>query len=192
MLNSLFGNLLGGMPGIAPRNTVPAAQGFPSDLQIPDGDAAFDTAAEVFALIGAVNNWWTIWERTVPAQMAYHFGYGKASEPENQGYMYFYAASAAAFDIGTLRLNQVKARRMASITVFEAADSSLHAQVAAIADPTLIDKRQMKALPEQVRDASGNLIPLVGEDSLLQIQYFPTTLVVETQAAFKIPVTIYQ
>ena len=168
------------------KRTVPAAQGFRSDLQVANGDAPFDTAAEVFALIGAVLNWWVIWEMTVPAQQAMHWGYGDANHPANQGYMFFYAASAAAFDTGTLRLCQAKARRRDTLIVHEAADVALHAQVAAIADPSLIDKNTMTALPEMINT------PLVGEDSLMQLQYFPTLLVVETQCEFKIPVTIYQ
>ena len=61
-----------------------------------------------------------------------------------------------------------------------------HGNVAAIADPTLISKNDMVALPEKVE------YPLVGEDSFLAIDYFPDVLVVETQAAFKIPVTVYE
>jgi len=187
MLEGLLGTLapkLGGM--LAPTNAVPAVQGFRTDVQIPDGDAAFDTAAEVFALIGAVGVWSTIWEMTIPAQQAVHWGYGSPALPQNQGYMFFYAASAAAFDVGTLRLKQENARRTKKIIVGEIADVGLHAAVAAIADASLIDKNEMIALPEKVE------YPLVGEDSIIGLEYRPDVLVVETQAAFKIPITVYQ
>jgi len=187
MLDNLLGGIAPMLGGNVPaKNTVPAAQGFRTDVQIEDGDDAFDTAAEVLALIGAVGTFWTIWEMTIPAQQAVHWGYGSPATPQNQGYMFFYAASAAAYDIGTLRLKQENARRTRKIIVSELADIGLHGLVAAIADPTLIDRNQMTALPEKVE------YPLVGEDSIIGLEYNPRTLVVETQAAFKIPITVYQ
>ena len=186
LLGGLGGGLAGNMVKTKKPPTVKAAQGFRTDLQIVNGDAAYDTAAEVFALIGAVLNWHRIWEMTIPAQQAVHWGYGSPAAPANQGYMFFYAASAAAFDVGSLRLMQENSRRTVSLTVAELADVSLHGLVAAIADPSLLDKQQMVALPEKVE------FPLVGEDSRLALSYYPTVLVVETQAEFKIPITVYQ
>jgi len=186
-LENLFGLIpnLGGM--VAPKNAVPAVQGFRTDVQIEDGDDAYDTAAEVFAAIGAVAGvWTTIWEMTIPAQQAVHWGYGSPATPQNQGYMYFFAASAAAYDVGTLRLVQLNARRTKIVPVAELADVSLHGNVAAIADPSLIDKNEMIPLPEKVE------FPLVGEDSIIALWYRAITLVVETQAGFKIPITVYQ
>ena len=184
----MFENIMSLVGGLTPKSGTPvkARQGFRTDVIIESGDAAFDTAAEVFALIGAVGVWSRIWEMTIPAQQAVHWGYGSPATPQNQGYMFFFAASAAAFDVGMLRLVQENARRTNTIIVGEFADVSLHAQVAAIADASLIDKNQMVALPEKVE------YPLVGEDSRIALDYLPTVLVVETQAAFKIPITVYQ
>lgn len=175
---------LGG--GIQPRRTVSASQGYRMDVIVEHGDAPFDTAAEVFALVGAVNIWHRIWEMTIPAQQAVHWGYGSPATPMNQGYMWFYLASAAAFDVGILRLIQENARRTNTIVVGEFADQGLHAQVAAVADASLISKDDMTALPEKVEH------PLVGEDSRIALEYYPTVVVVETQAVFKIPITVYQ
>ena len=170
---------------IAPRNTVPSAQGFRSDVQPEDGDAAYDTEAEIFAAIGAVGFWSTIWELTVPAQQAIAWGYGAKEYPANQGYMFFYAASAAAYDVGTLRLFARNARNTSGhIPVIESADRALHGNVAAIADPSLIDKNEMMALPEH------DII--TREDSVIGLDYMPIVLVVETKARFKIPITVYQ
>jgi len=185
LLDGLLGGLAGGLVPTK-KPVVSARQGFRTDVQIAHGDALFDTAAKVFALIGSVGAWSRIWEMTIPAQQAVHWGYGSPATPANQGYMFFFAASAAAFDIGMLRLMQENARRTISIPVAELADVSLHGLVAAIADPSLIDKNQMVALPEKVE------FDLVGEDSRLALNYFPTTIVVETQAEFKIPITVYQ
>ena len=183
-----LGSLLGGLGGLRTGSgkTVQARQGYRTDVQIVDGDAAFDTAAEVFALIGAVGTYWRVWEMTIPAQQFVHWGYGSPATPMNQGYMFFYAASAAAFDVGVVRLLQENARRTRTVPVAELADVGLHGLVAAIADPSLINKNDMVALPEKVE------YPLVGEDSRIAIDYRPDVLVVETQAAFKIPITVYQ
>ena len=184
----ILGNLLGGVGGLKTGSgkAVQSRQGYRTDVQIVDGDAPFDTAAEVIALIGAVTVYWRIWEMTIPAQQFVHWGYGSPATPQNQGYMFFYAASAAAFDVGVLRLIQENARRTHTIPVAELADVGLHAQVAAIADASLIDKNEMVALPEKVE------YPLVGEDSRIALDYRPDVLVVETQSAFKIPITVYQ
>lgn len=182
-LAGLLGNLAG---NIKPRTTVQAAQGFRLDLVIEDGDAAFDTAAEMFALVGAVGAWHRIWEMTVPAQQAIHYGYGSPATPYNQGYMFFFIASAVAYDVGRFRLIQSNARRTKIIVVGQFADVGTHGNVAAIADPTIISKEEMTALPEKVE------YPLVVEDSILAIDYFPDVVVVETQAGFKIPVTVYE
>ena len=148
--------------------------------------AAFDTAAEMFALVGAVGAWHRIWEMTVPAQQAIHYGYGSPATPYNQGYMFFFIASAVAYDVGRFRLIQSNARRTKIIVVGQFADVGTHGNVAAIADPTIISKEEMTALPEKVE------YPLVVEDSILAIDYFPDVVVVETQAGFKIPVTVYE
>ncbi len=184
LIDTLMSSLTG---AIQPRTpVVPAAQGFRLDLVIEDGDDAFDTAAEMYGLVGAVGAWYRIWEMTVPAQQAIHFGYGSPALPMNQGYMMFFMASAAAYDVGRFRLVQCNARRTKIIVVGQYADVGTHGNVAAIADPTIISKQEMTALPEKVEH------PLVGEDSFLAIDYFPDVVVVEDQAMMRIPVTVYE
>lgn len=180
--------ILDGLSGAkgSPRVSAPAKKGFRDYVTVFHGDAAYDTAAEVFAAIGLVGVVSRIWERTIPAQQLVAWGFGSPALPENQGYMWFYAASAAAFDVGTLRLVQEDFNRTHTVTVAAILDTQLHAAVAAIADASLIDKRQMIALPEKTE------FDLVGEDSRLALNYIPVVLVVETQCAFSIPVTVYQ
>ena len=65
-------------------------QPFPGVFVVGDGDAAYDTSAEVAAIIEAntANNAFTlIWERTIPAQQVVAWGSGLASQQLNQGYM---------------------------------------------------------------------------------------------------------
>lgn len=180
--------LLGNFVGIAPRNVVPARQGFRTDIGIEDGDAAYDTEAEVYGAIGAAGVWTTIWEMTIPAQQAVHWGYGSPATPANQGYMWFAVVGAAAFEVGKLRLVQMNARRTRIITVCEVSDVALHAAAfdAAIANVALINKNEMYAVPEKVE------FKLVGEDSLIGLQYQMIVDATPAHAGFKIPLTVYQ
>lgn len=190
MLSGVTGRKGGG--GILPRNTVRAGQGFRTDVQVQHGDAAYDTAAEVYALVGAVGVLTTIWELTVPAQQMVHWGYGSPATPFNQGYMTFVLLDAVndEFQEGTLRLFQRNARNTKRRVVAEMADGALHGIDATVATGNLAllnDNAQMKALPEKVEH------PLVGEDSVIGLEY--TTIVAATaldNANFRIPITVYQ
>lgn len=171
------------------RGAMP--RGYKSYLRVTDGDAAYDTAAEVFALCtlaGAAGVWYKIWEMTVPAQQMIRWGYGSPAQPYNQGYMWFCSLdSGTDFTIGTIRLQQARARDREPIIVAEIDDTRLHGTtVTTLTTATPVNINEMVALPEKVE------FPLVGEDSLMQIWYLVTTAATaEDNVGFSIPVTRY-
>lgn len=187
----LLDNLLGGLGGGGRAAPKPVQQGYRLNLNVTDGDAAYNTSAELFALVAAatVGVWSKIWEKTVPAQMGYRWGYGSPAFPDNQGYMWFASLdSGTDFTTGVLRLVQANGRETRKIVVAEIPDSQLHSVTATtILTAALINKNEMIALPEQLQ------YPIVGEDSLLILEY---NLIVgattEDAADFRIPVTVYQ
>jgi len=196
VMNALSGLLGGAMPkagGIAPgREMQPSQVPFKSVMQITDGDAAYDTAAEIYAIInaGTANVPLKLWEATVPAQQKIRWGFGSPAFDRNQGYMWFFLLdSGAGFQTGKMRLKIANARETKVFTVAETDESRLHLAdntSAATATPTNIDTGMM-ALPEKVEH------PKLGEDSLLQIWMTPTVAVLTTDAAgFSIPITVYQ
>ena len=181
-------SLIPGLGGLAPKSALKARQGFRTDVQVANGDGAFDTQAEVFGAIAAAGVWATIWEMTVPAQQLVHWGYGSPATPMNQGYMWFAMFQAGtAFTVGVLRLVQQNARRIKTDIVAELADSGLHSVTNTnVGTAALLAKDEMVALPEKVE------FDLVGEDSRLALQYYIITDSVEDAVAFKIPITVYQ
>ena len=185
ILDTILG-LSGGMFG--GQKTL-ARQGFRTDLQVAHGDTPFDTEAEVLALVAGAGVWSSIWEFTVPAQQAYHIGYGSPAQPQNQGYMWFAIVDEGTdFGVGTVRLVQMNANRTRKIVVAEVADSALHSVTATTTETAaLIDKNEMYALPEKIE------YPLVGEDSIIAIEYSLITAATLADAvAFKLPVTNFQ
>ncbi len=187
-LNGLSGLIPRGLntPGMEP--TQPAPTG--SFLNVEDGDAAYNTAAEVYALLGAAAaGFKKIWEKTVEAQVTRRWGFGSPTLPANQGYMYFFLLDTGTdFAKGTVRLVQAKAREQKSWVVKEIDDTRLHLiDTTSVSSMTPTDKNTMIALPEQV----GN--PEMGEDSLLQVWYScRARATTEDAAAFSLPVTIRQ
>lgn len=165
---------------------------FKAHVGITDGDAAYDTMAEVLAIIGALaagSVWTKIWEKTVPAQQQMRWGFGSPATPHNQGYMWFCSIDTNVdFQVGVLRLRQSNARETLVLTVLEADDTRLHlATVTTLTTATPNDINQMMALPEKVE------FPKVGEDSKLQLWYrCVTAATAEDNVGFSIPVTIYQ
>lgn len=163
-----------------------------TDLTITDGDAAYDTMAEVLAIIGALaagSVWTKVWERTTPAQQGARWGYGSPAFPHNQGYMWFCSIDTNVdFQVGMLRLAISKARDWGIKPVAEMLDSSLHLPtVTTLTTATPTDINTMKALPEKVEH------PVVGEDSLLQLWYRCITVATaEDNVGFSIPATLYQ
>lgn len=190
----ILDQLLGGLGGgIAPSVPAKASQmPFRTNLVITDGDAPYDTMAEVLAIIGALaagSVWTLIWQLTVPAQQQIRWGYGSPATPHNQGYMWFASLdSGTGFESGKLRLIQANARSTKVITVLEIDDTRLHTATSttlATATPTSIN--DMIALPEKVE------YPRVGEDSLLQLHYRAIAVpAAEDDCGFSIPATIYQ
>jgi hypothetical protein len=167
-------------------------RGIPGVVVIGDGGAAFDTSAEVAAIIQANTALTTpslIWEMTCPAQQMIRWGSGSPNQQRNQGYMHFFALDVGTdFEEGTLRLMVTNARRTRSVMVYEVNTQRLHtttATTAITATPT--DINTMVALPEQLGS------PMVREDSFLQL-WFQTRIPGTTVDAceFSIPVTIYQ
>ncbi len=188
MVMDMIGGLLGGLGGLG-GGSAPRAKGFNSWVSVSDGDTAYDTGAEMVALIGAAGVWKKIWEMTVPAQQMLRWGHGFASQPENQGYMWFAMLDINVdWSVGILRLAQANARETRTEIVGEVPDSQLHSTtVTTLATAALLDRKEMIALPEKIG------FPMVGEDSKLQLFYKLITAATAVEAGeFKIPVTIYQ
>ena len=199
MVQRLLGNILGGFaPGanglLAPRTQLeqPTQMPFKSYVGVLDGDAAYDTVAEVAAIIDAQaagGIFELIWQMTIPAQQQIRWGFGSPEFQVNQGFMWFAALDiTVGFQEGILRLVQANARETRVLTVLEVQTNGLHTQTnTTLATATPNDRNQQLALPEKVE------FPKVGQDSLLQL-WFRTTLVTTTvdQVGFQIPITIYQ
>ena len=174
---------------IAQRKLV----GFATDLVVSDGSAAYNTSAEVAALIEAnkANAVYSlIWEMVVPAQQILAWGSGTPSQQRNQGYYWFYGMdTGTGFGVGNLRLQISNARSTRVRVVKEQNDQRLHT-TDATSDTTAqpIDINNMIALPEQVA------FPKVGENSLMQLTYQTTTATAGAidSCNFSIPATVYQ
>lgn len=190
-LTGILGNL-GGLLTPAKAKSGLTQMPFKTNLVVTDGDAAYDTVAEVVAIIGALaagSVWTKIWELTVPPQQKMRWGYGSPATPHNQGYMWFCSLDVAAdFQVGKVRLVQANARELVLKTVLEVDDTRLHGTtVTTLATATPTNINEMMALPEKVE------FPLVGEDSLLQIWYrCITAATAEDDIGFSIPATVYQ
>ena len=182
----LLQGLFGGGPQAAPQ-----AFGYRSYLCVTRGDAAYDTEAEVIALITAAAHadFRLIWQYTVPAQHRCAWGFGSAGLPHNQGYMWFASMDEGTdWDVGTLRLVQGKSRHRQDIVVSEVSDNALHTVTVTTTEtarPT--NRNEMIALPEKVE------YPLVREDSILSMTYALIAAATTHDAvAFDIPITVYE
>jgi len=178
-----------GLPGS--NGAAPQSYGYRYYVNVADGDAAFDTEAEVIALITgtAHADFRLIWERTIPAQQRISWGFGSAGLPHNQGYMWFASMDEGTdWDVGTLRLKQSNANGTKSIVVASIPDSALHTTTVTTTEtarPT--NRNEMIPLPEKVE------YPLIREDSKLQLVYALLTAATTHDAvAFDIPVTVYE
>jgi hypothetical protein len=167
-------------------------RGYASHVVVTDGDAAFDTSAEVAAIVEANTagaGFTLIWQRTVPAQQIIRWGSGSPNQQRNQGFMHFMAMDeGTGYEDGVIRLVVADAREISRIVVIEINTQRLHTTTfTTVITGTPTDINALYPLPLQV-DAPG-----VQEDSLLQI-YFRTTVATTTVDAvdFSIPVTIYQ
>jgi len=191
LLGGIMNQGVMGGNGLQPK-LKPTQMPYKAHVGITDGDAAYDTMAEVLAIIGALaagSAWTKVWEKTVPAQQRYRWGYGSPLTPHNQGYMWFCSLDTAVdFQVGVLRLVQAKARETVSYVVLEIDDTRLHGTtVTTLTTATPTDINTMIALPEKTE------FPLIGEDSKLQLHYrCITAATAEDNVGFSIPVTIYQ
>jgi hypothetical protein len=88
------------------QNSDPMAGGYESSLVIENGDAAFDTAAEVYAAVQvAAGVTARIWEMTVPPRYLYVWGSGIYGAMNNQGYARLCIMDVStAFQVGTVGL----------------------------------------------------------------------------------------
>lgn len=182
-LGGLLGGLGGGMKKKAPANIFKKV--------LSGGD--WNLAAGVIVPAGV---WTVIGQYVVPAQQAYRFGFGSAAFPDNQGYIYITVydnTGGTSLEVeGSIRLVQRNAQGTIQLVVAEFRTEQLKGSVN--------DRSMMIALPEQVQ------FPIVGEDSVLEIQYLSDvgeTLVlwgaaiaavppVDPPDACNVPVTVYQ
>jgi len=122
----------------------------------------------------------TIASYDVPASTEISWGYGKANNPENQGYLYvdLQNATPAAVE-GTLRLAQESPTGRRTLVVADFDTTTL--------DASKSDRTQRIPLPEQVDK------PVVTQDSRIVVQLKPTAddTVDEGQSDVIFPVTEY-
>jgi hypothetical protein len=179
--------------GIAPTRgiesgSIPYRGGF----KVTDGDAAYDTAAEVYALITAAAHtaFLKIWEKTIPAQQLIHWGYGSPALPYNQGFMWFASLDKTTdWDQGVLRLCQSNSRETKTFVVAEFPDSALHTATLttlATAQPVL-QAGTATPLPEKTE------FPWVGQDSKMQLTYrLNVAATAHDECGFDIPISVRQ
>lgn len=183
----VLANLLGKRPVQSGGNAGVASNSF---VSVIDGDSAYDTEAEVAAIVAAndTNTAFTlIWEKTVPAGQKIAWGHGNPNQQRNQGYMWFAAVDeGTGFDDGTIRLQVSNARGTRVLFVAEMDGRELRSSdstTIATAQPSGIDNKRP--------------LPYTGlwvkEDSKLQIYYRTNTATTTVNKVnFSIPVTILQ
>ena len=172
---------------VAPRQL----RSYNASVTVGDGDAAYDTSAEVAALVqagSAVLNYNLIREKTVPAQQVIYWGYGDPNQQRNQSFNWFAAIDAGTgFEDGILRLSVTNATRTNSVVVAEFNTANMHTVTATTlvtAQPTDINAKV--PLPLQTAIAAG-------EDSYIQL-HFKTQSATTTvdQCNFSLGITIVQ
>lgn len=158
------------------------------DMTVPNGDAAFDTSAEVAALVEANTAsgiFALIWQLTVPAQQAFMWGFGGVEAQRNQGFMHFLALDAGTgFEEGEVRLIIADANSRNRRVITTLNSTPLHTTTNTNVGTAIpLDINAKTPLPLQVPYRAT-------EDSLLQIEF--RTLVATTtvdQVDFVIPAT---
>ena len=196
-----LGSILGGIGGLgslagllggagAQRSATAGRNIFKKVLSHGDWwDTALESAAGVIALKAGVFQ--PIGRFTVPAQQVYAFGFGAAMYPDNQGYMhlavYDDTVTNSVIAEGSIRLVQRNAQGITQLVVAEFRTEQLRGSTS--------NRQQMMALPEQTQ------FDLVGEDSIMEIQFSPDAVVSIVSPAigtadkldiWNIPVTVYQ
>jgi len=161
-LMASLGGLFGQRQGNAAANKTAPSNVFKKVLSHADWwDTALETGSGQIAVTAGI--WTTIGRYQVPAQQAYHFGFGSPAYPDNQGYCYLAlyddTATNSVQEHGSVRLVQRNAQGTISLVVAEFRTEQLCGDTS--------DRNKQMALPEQVQ------FPLVGEDSYLEIQFNP-------------------
>lgn len=128
------------------------------------------------------DTWNRIGEFIVPAQEQYRWGYGRAKNPENQGYMYVLLQNTTPSEVtGSFRIAQTNAQETNKLVVYEDDSETLHGSKS--------DRTQQKPLPEQVNK------PKVGRDSKLILEFYPdsdgSVTVDSENSEIILPVTTY-
>ena len=172
---------------VAQRNLQP----FQSSYTVVSGDSAYNTSAEVAALVQsntASGVYALIWQRTIPAQQVVRWGFGDPAFQLLVSYNWFAAMDAGTgFEDGSLRLVISNATGTKTTTVKEFNTTLMHTTTStslATAVPSGTD--QLTPLPEQT-------IVAAGEDSILQLHFKTETATTTVDACnFSLGVTIYQ
>jgi hypothetical protein len=166
-------------------------QPFQSSYTVVSGDAAYNTSAEVAALVQANTTsgvYALIWQRTIPAQQVVRWGFGDPAFQLLVSYNWFAALDeGTGFEDGSLRLVISNATGTKTTTVKEFNTTLMHTTTntnLGTAVPSGTD--QLTPLPEQT-------IVAAGEDSLLQLHFRTETATTTVDACnFSLGVTIYQ
>ena len=155
------------------RNLVP----FATQLTVVDGDTDYNTATKVTGLAKNITagQFGKIWQKTVPAQQEYQWGYGTARFQRNQGFMTFCMGdeNAALTAEGELRLVVTNASDIERQVIVTYPTDGLHNPKTAsnsVQDTLQVDINQMTPLPVQG--------PHVRQDSILVIEFRPIATVV--------------
>lgn len=148
------------------------AKAFNRDFNIGNFDSfGGDVTAGKFTEIGRFE---------VPSSTEYSWGYGRASNPENQGYLYvdLQNGTPAAVE-GTIRFTLQSATGRQEIVVADFDTEKL--------DASKTDRQQQVPFPEQVGT------PKASEDSFIVVKFDPASndTVDETESEVILPVTEY-
>lgn len=76
-------------------------------ITIPAGDSGYDSVAEVYALLnatGAEKGYKKIWQKTIPAQVGYRWGYGTLDFPQSLRPFIFAAVQDTKIKHGSIEL----------------------------------------------------------------------------------------
>jgi len=166
-------NIVGGVSQIS------TVKGFPKTLTKDDFHLAQDGTQSIVAGV-----WNQIGSFTVPPQQKYRFGYGNASQPDNQGYLYIDLKDNSATPVqveGKIRLIYSDASGLRKDVVFEDRTNRLRGSV--------VDKKLMIPLPETVW--SGRPDGFAREDDKLVIEILPdvSATLSKANSTIYIPVT---
>ena len=172
---------------VAPRQL----RSYNASVTVVDGDSAYDTSAEVAALVeagSAGGNFTLIWEKTVPDQQVIYWGYGAPNQPRHQAFNWFAAIDAGTgFEDGILRLSVTNATRTNSVVVAEFNTANMHTTTATnLTTAQHTDINAKVPLPLQTAIAAG-------EYSYIQL-HFKTQSATTTvdQCNFSLGITVVQ